>query len=85
MNILIKYGLNRIGWGWMLVAMVYGEPWRERRRMFQKYFHSKNTQLYQPIQIEFIRKMLPRLLEKPEEIFSISRQYVNSLNLSCRF
>ena len=63
-----------MGWGWMLSSMIYGEAWRERRRMFQKYFHSSNTQLYRPIQIEFIRKMLPRLLEVPDEFLSISRQ-----------
>jgi len=54
--------------------MVYGGPWRERRRMFQKYLHASNIQVYRPIEIEFIRKMLPRLLEKPEEFLSISRQ-----------
>ena len=63
-----------MGWGWLVSAMAYGEPWRERRRMFQKYFHPSNTQLYQPTQIEFIRKMLPRLLEAPSEFLSISRQ-----------
>jgi cytochrome P450 len=63
-----------MGYGWMLVLMVYGGPWRERRRMFQKYFNASNTQLYRPNQIEFIHKMLRDLLEKPEEFLSISRQ-----------
>ena len=63
-----------MGWEWILTAMTYGEPWREGRRMFQKYFHSNNTQLYQPIQIEFIRKMLPRLLEAPSEFLGTVRQ-----------
>ena len=72
MNFLI--GPNRMGWGWSFSGMVYGGPWRERRRMFQKYFHASNTQVYRPIQIEFIRKMLPRLLEEPEDFLNISRQ-----------
>ena len=55
-------------------AMVYGEPWRERRRIFQKYFHSANTRFYRPIQMEFIRKMLPCLLDAPGESLNISRQ-----------
>jgi cytochrome P450 len=55
-------------------AMVYGEPWRERRRIFQKYFHAANTQFYRPIQMEFVRKMLPRLLDAPAESLSISRK-----------
>ena len=63
-----------MGWGWMLSAMAYGEPWRERRRMFQRHFHASNTQFYRPTQIEYIRKMLPRLLEEPNKFFSISRQ-----------
>ena len=54
--------------------MVYGGPWRERRRMFQKYFNASNAQIYRPSQIEFIRKMLGHLLEKPEDFLSISRQ-----------
>ena len=74
MNLLMRDGINRMGWGWSLVVMVYGGPWRERRRMFQKYFNASNTQLYRPSQVEFIRKMLGHLLEKPEEILSISRQ-----------
>ena len=63
-----------MGWGWLLSSLVYGDPWRERRRMFQKYFRSSNTQLYQPIQTEFIHKMLVRLLEAPDKFMSISRQ-----------
>jgi hypothetical protein len=67
-----------MGWGWLIPSMVYGDPWRERRTMFQKHLHSSNTQLFQPIQIEFIRKMLPRLLDVPGEFLSISRQLVDS-------
>ena len=66
--------LYRMGWGWLMSAMVYGEPWRERRRIFQKHFHSANAQFYQPIQMEFIRKMLPRFLDEPSECLKISRQ-----------
>ena len=47
--------------------------WRERRRMFQKYFRASNTQVYRPIQIEFIRKMLPRLLQKTGGIFEYNQ------------
>jgi cytochrome P450 len=63
-----------MGWGWLMSAMVYGDPWRERRRIFQKHFNSANTQFYRPIQMEFIRKMLPRFLDEPSECLSISRQ-----------
>ena len=63
-----------MGWGWIMLIMMYGDPWREGRRMFQKYFHPSNTQLYQPIQMEFIRKMLPLLLDTPDQFMSISKQ-----------
>ena len=58
--------------------MVYGDRWREHRRIFQRYFHSKNIKLYHPIQMEWMRKMLPRLLEAPSDFLSISRQSVVS-------
>ncbi len=54
--------------------MVYGEPWRQRRRLFNSYFHPGNEALYEPSQVEFIRKMLPRILAAPENFLSITRQ-----------
>ena len=63
-----------MGFGWLFSGMVYGDLWRERRRMFRNYFHSKNTQFFHPIQVEFIRKMLPLLLETPGEFLSAVRQ-----------
>ncbi|KAF8799104.1 cytochrome P450 [Phlegmacium glaucopus] len=65
--------------------MVYGDPWRERRRMFQKHFHSSNTQFYQPIQREFIRKMLPRLLDAPDEFLSISKHTIGGMAISMSY
>ncbi|KAF8808763.1 cytochrome P450 [Phlegmacium glaucopus] len=74
-----------MGWGWTISTMVYGEPWRERRRMFQKHFHPSNTQFYQPIQREFIRKMLPRLLDAPAEFLSLLRHTVGGMSLSLSY
>ncbi|KAF8811640.1 cytochrome P450 [Phlegmacium glaucopus] len=74
-----------MGWGWLMSAMVYGNPWRERRRMFQKYFHTSNTQLYRPTQMEFIRKMLPRLLDAPNELLNISRHAMGGMGLSLSY
>ena len=61
-----------MGAGWLFATMVYGDRWREHRRIFQRYFHAKNIQLYHPIQMESMRKMLPRLREAPSEFLSIS-------------
>ncbi|CAA7268651.1 unnamed protein product [Cyclocybe aegerita] len=46
-----------MGWKWLISAMAYGEPWRERRKLFQKHFSSNNASFYQPVQTEFIRKI----------------------------
>ena len=64
----------RVGWNWVISRIPYGEAWRERRRMFTKYFHPGNTDLYEPTQMEFVRKMLPRLLKDPESFLAITRQ-----------
>ncbi|KAF8799180.1 cytochrome P450 [Phlegmacium glaucopus] len=74
-----------MGWGWLMSSMVYGDPWRERRRMFQKHFHPSNTQFYRPIQREFIRKMLPRLLDAPAELLTISRHTIGGMALSLSY
>ncbi|KAF9479499.1 cytochrome P450 [Pholiota conissans] len=74
-----------MGWGWLMSAMVYGEPWKERRRFFQKYFHPGNAALYQPGQMESVRKMMPRILDAPEEFMSITRNAVAGLALSIAY
>ncbi|KAF8799105.1 cytochrome P450 [Phlegmacium glaucopus] len=74
-----------VGWTWTMTTMVYGDPWRERRRMFQKHFNASNTQFYQPIQREFIRKMLPRLLDAPAEFLSISRHTIGGMAISMSY
>ena len=66
--------LARVGNGSFPGYLPYGEAWRERRRMFTKYFHPGNTDLYEPTQREFVRKMLPQLLKDPENFLSITRK-----------
>jgi len=72
----------RVGWKWAISVMPYGEVWRERRRVFMQYFHPGNTDLHKATQVEFLRKMLPRLLENPENFLSITRQYVSQLPIT---
>ncbi|KAF8799774.1 hypothetical protein BYT27DRAFT_6852937 [Phlegmacium glaucopus] len=52
-----------MGCGWLMSSMVYGDLWRAPMYV-SKYFHPSNTQFYRPY-TEFIRKMLPRLLDAP--------------------
>jgi len=63
-----------MGWKWLMSAMPYGTPWRERRRLFQRHFHPSQAKAYQPTQIESIHKMLVRLFEEPEDFMGITRQ-----------
>jgi len=63
-----------MGWGWLFAALPYGNKWRERRRAFTKYFHPSDYSVYQPNQIEFVRGMLLRLLEDPDDVFTILKE-----------
>ena len=47
--------------------------------MFTQYFHPGNAGVYKTTQVEFLYKMLPRLLNDPENFLSITRQYVSQL------
>ena len=69
----------RVGWKWVFSLMPYGEVWRERRRAFTQYFHPGNAEFYRTTEEEFLRKPLPRLLQDPENLLSIARQYVPQL------
>ena len=66
-----------MGWGWLMSAMPYGESWRERRRLFQSYFHPGKPTTHQPRQLEYIRGMLlPQLLADPENYADSLKQCV---------
>lgn len=73
--ILTSY-LYRMGWGWLISALPYGDPWRERRRLFTKFFNQHNADFYRPRQAEFTRKMLLKLLDRPADFLDIAREYV---------
>jgi len=63
-----------MGWSWSFASMVYGDSWRERRRLFTKYFHPNNPS-NTPQQLEFIHKMLVQLLDDPDDFLDITRRY----------
>ncbi|KAF9554410.1 cytochrome P450 [Agrocybe pediades] len=74
-----------MGWGWLIAALPYGAAWRERRQMFTKYFRSSNTSVFQPNQIIFIRGMLGRLLEDPDDFYSIIKHTVGGSTISMTY
>ncbi|EKM75591.1 hypothetical protein AGABI1DRAFT_79751 [Agaricus bisporus var. burnettii JB137-S8] len=56
-----------MGIDYLFPFMPYGNEWRNRRRIFQRYFSPKNMSKEQDRQLEFIRKgLLPNLLESPQ-------------------
>jgi len=64
-----------MGWSWAFSTMAYGDSWRERRRLFTKYFHPNNPSANIPQQLEFVHKMLVQLLDGPKDFMSITRRY----------
>ena len=68
-----------MGWSWAFGTMPYGDEWRERRRLFTKYFHPNNPSANVPQQCEFIHKMLLQLLDGPDDLLDITQRYVASI------
>jgi len=62
-----------MGWDWMVSSMPYGEPWRERRKIFTQHFHPNNLQSHRLVIIGFMRDMLRELLDTPDKFMEISR------------
>ncbi|KDR69252.1 hypothetical protein GALMADRAFT_145648 [Galerina marginata CBS 339.88] len=65
-----------MGWNTFMFTMPYGEPWRESRRAFVEYFQSSDGTRFHASHMECICKILPRLLDTPEDFLDITRQYV---------
>lgn len=52
--------------------MPYGEPWRVRRRLFNKYFN--NALDHQVQEVKYIRRLLHQLLERPADLMKLMQQ-----------
>ncbi|KAF9045251.1 cytochrome P450 [Panaeolus papilionaceus] len=76
---------SRMGWGWLISALPYGDPWRERRRLFTKFFNQHNADFYRPRQAEFTRKMLLKLLDRPADFLDIARETIGGIALSLAY
>ncbi|TFK34339.1 cytochrome P450 [Crucibulum laeve] len=71
-----------VGWIWSFVSMPYSDAWKERRRMFQKNFHPSDDSIHKPREIEFIRQLLPRILDTPEDILPLTKHMMGGITLS---
>jgi len=74
-----------MGWDWLMPGMPYGDRWRERRRLLIKHFNPNNTSAHQPVEMEFIRKMLLRLLEDPKNFIAITRHTIGGMSLAAAY
>ena len=62
-------------WNWPLVVLPYDEQWRTQRKLFTQYLHPNNSQMVDPIILEFVQIMLRQLREFPDDFFKITPQY----------
>ena len=60
----------------MYSMVPYGEFWRVRRRTFTKFFQGKDTSAFASNQQQFVRRMLPALLDHPTQFIEIARKCV---------
>ncbi|KDR69251.1 hypothetical protein GALMADRAFT_104206 [Galerina marginata CBS 339.88] len=74
-----------MGWKCFMFIMPYGEKWRESRRAFTQYFQGGDSTRFHASHTEFVSKMLPRLLDRPEEFYNITRRTVGEMALSLAY
>jgi len=70
---------------WSLAMIPYGESWRKRRKVFTQYLSPNTVQTSDPVIVDFIRNMLPQLLESPDELFDIIHQYDHPFELDSKY
>ncbi|KDR69246.1 hypothetical protein GALMADRAFT_160541 [Galerina marginata CBS 339.88] len=68
-----------------MFMMPYGEKWRESRRAFTKYFQGGDLTRFHASHMQFVSKMLPRLLDRPEDFFEITQHTVGEMALSLTY
>lgn len=66
----------RMGYDWTMPTLPYDAKWKAHRRIFSKFFSASNPSAYQPRVTEFVRLLLPELLENPNDFIAQIKQYV---------
>ncbi|KAF9545988.1 cytochrome P450 [Agrocybe pediades] len=74
-----------MGWDYIFGLLEYGEPWRERRKLFTQYFHPSEPSSFKPHAMNFARGTLPKLLHNPEDFFDIARHAIGGSALSMAY
>ncbi|GJE97958.1 cytochrome P450 [Phanerochaete sordida] len=78
--------LDLVGWGGRHFAFQrYGDLWRAHRRLFHQYFHPAAVPAYYDKETQEARKLLPRLLEHPDDYMQEIRTMTASIILGIVF
>ncbi|TCD68023.1 hypothetical protein EIP91_011634 [Steccherinum ochraceum] len=64
---------KRMGMGWSLAIMEYGEQWRRVRKAFHQHYGVHETHKYYDVQDECTLSFLRRILRTPEDLFLHTR------------
>ncbi|KAJ8517661.1 hypothetical protein ONZ45_g5191 [Pleurotus djamor] len=57
-----------MGWDWHFGLLPYGNPWRDRRRVFRQEFNHSNSHNHQATQLKYARRFLRDVLDRPSEL-----------------
>ncbi|KAI0642611.1 CyP450 monooxygenase [Trametes meyenii] len=61
------------GFMWEFTLLGYTQAWRERRRMFHRFFNHNVVSEYRPIHLRESHRFLQRLMDAPQDIVELSR------------
>lgn len=74
-----------IKFDWLFGFMAYGEPWKERRKLFQQHFHPLDTATYQPKEQEYVHKLLKALNRTPENFIEHIRHAIGAITITIAY
>lgn len=74
-----------MGYDWTMPTLPYNNQWKDQRKMFVRFFHRNNEPTFLPRITQFVRRMLPRLLEKPEDFMNHAKLAVGGIAFSLAY
>ncbi|KXN85829.1 O-methylsterigmatocystin oxidoreductase, partial [Leucoagaricus sp. SymC.cos] len=70
---------------WLMVMMPYNDEWKERRRLFAKFFHPSDTSLHRARETEQLHILLNLLLKEPEDFLKHIRHAIGALSIAMAY
>lgn len=75
----------RMGWGWLLAHLPYGDAWRAQRRLYQQELNVKAAQQKYPLHVQASQILIDRLHATPGRWQKHLTQYVLMLSFIFRW